>query len=186
MKIIIKRGESAEFVPGDEEVEWAQREGWGKEERLGMEGTGSGTGTGTGLGIGLGMGLGSEKWWKASMAALFCASLAFRVGEEERNGVSFTVTVDEKRGLWLGPSLVVWYSGKLHDLLWHSSCNFVLYIVADVVSTSSEEWRETQREREREGVKEKCSLRVRERIGEFYTQWDAIDLPSSFITTPDK
>jgi hypothetical protein len=38
------------------------------------------------------------------------------------------VTVAVNRGLWSGPSLMLAYSGKVHNLCWHSSCSLDLYI----------------------------------------------------------
>lgn len=65
---------------------------------------------------------------KATMAAWLWASLRELKVPEEVNVTPLTWTEAVKLGMWSGPFFMAEYSGKPHFLLWHSSCNFVLYI----------------------------------------------------------
>lgn len=93
----------------------------GSEGHLGGGAMIGGLGVGAMIGGSAGGLGGAEKWSSASLAASFCDSLE----ELEGLGVSkerpLTVTAVVKRGMCMGPSLVVEYWGRLHCFWWQSS-----------------------------------------------------------------
>lgn len=72
-----------------------------------------------------------ERWSKAALAAMLCASLADRAASSGvRNSTPLTETVAPKSGAWARPAHRWVYSGGAHRRCWHSSCSRDLYILA--------------------------------------------------------